>query len=181
MRLRLQDFFDQGGAEEVTVEQEAPPSRENPGLICEDPPGQGLFAGLAGRDGGAEQGPGRAHRDHHGADHRIGCAARWFPWWKLLFRAALLRTTRAPFNARGSPVTYAAFVTGLAWMTSWQAAQTTRVLRRLVAMNVAHAGWPDPACPRLASLRTWCTSTLLGSPHSSHRWVRSRWINSFRG
>ena len=56
---------------------------------------------------------------------RIGRAARWFPWWKLLFRAALLRTTRARFRARSSPVTYAAVV-GLAWMTSWQAAQTTR-------------------------------------------------------
>ena len=39
---------------------------------------------------------------------RIGRAARWFPWWKLLFRAALLRTTRARFRARSSPVTYAA-------------------------------------------------------------------------
>ena len=66
---------------------------------------------------------------------------------KLLFRAALLRTTRARFRARGSPVTYAAFVTGWAWMTSWQAAQTTRVLRRLVAMSAAHAGWPGPAVP----------------------------------
>src|SRR5664279_1508005 len=66
-------------------------------------------------------------------------------------------------------------------MTSWQAAQTTRVLRRLVAMSAAHAGWPDPGSPRLASLRTWCTSTLPGSPHSSHLRVRSRWISSLRG
>src|SRR5664279_2918626 len=79
MRLRRQDFFDQGGAEEVTVEQVAPPWREHPGLFGEDPPGQGLFAGLAGRDGGAEQGPGRAHRDHHGADHRIGHPASCLP------------------------------------------------------------------------------------------------------
>ena len=39
---------------------------------------------------------------------------------------------------------YAAVVTGWVWMTSWQAAQTTRVLRRLVAMSAAHGGWPDP-------------------------------------
>ena len=47
--------------------------------------------------------------------------------------------------------------------------QTTRVLRRILAMSAAHAGWPGPAFPRLASFRTWCTSTLPGSPHSSHR------------
>ena len=37
-------------------------------------------------------------------------------------------------------------------MTSWQAAQTTRVLRRLVAMSVAHAGWPGPAGPEAGEL-----------------------------
>src|SRR5664279_5092044 len=66
-------------------------------------------------------------------------------------------------------------------MVSWQAAQTMRVLRRLVAMSTAHGGWPGPGCPRLASLRTWCTCTLPGSPHSSHRCVKSRWISSLRG
>ena len=53
-----------------------------------------------------------------GVLHRIGRAARCPPWWEILFRAALLRTTRAPFGARSSPVTYAAFVTGRAWMAS---------------------------------------------------------------
>src|SRR4026208_1299991 len=53
---------------------------------------------------------------------------------------------------RGSPVLYAAVVAGWVWMTAWQAAQTTRVLRRLVAMSAAHGGWPDPGSPRLASL-----------------------------
>jgi predicted acyltransferase len=33
-----------------------------------------------------------------------------------LFRAAFLRTQRAPFDALGSPVTYAVFVMGFAWM-----------------------------------------------------------------
>jgi len=35
-----------------------------------------------------------------------------------LFRAAFLRTQRAPFDALGSPVTYAACATGVAWMYS---------------------------------------------------------------
>ena len=33
-----------------------------------------------------------------------------------LFRAAFLRTQRAPFDALGSPVTYAVFAMGFAWM-----------------------------------------------------------------
>jgi hypothetical protein len=37
-----------------------------------------------------------------------------------LSRAASLRTQRALFGALGSPVTYAAFATGFAWMCSWQ-------------------------------------------------------------
>src|SRR5207247_8562236 len=73
--------------------------------------------------------------------NRMGCAARS----RLLavaglFRAAFLRTRLAPFNAPGSPVTYAACATGLAWMYSWQGAQTPRVLRRIRAMCAAHAG-----------------------------------------
>src|SRR6266702_547999 len=38
-----------------------------------------------------------------------------------LFRAASLRTQRAPFSALGSPAIYAAFVTGVAWMAWWRA------------------------------------------------------------
>src|SRR5713226_2259326 len=101
--------------------------------------------------------------------------------WRVLFRAAFLRTTRAPFSARGSLVTYAVFRAGCPWMTSWQDGQTVRVLRRICAIFAAQAGWPGPGSPRLASLRTWCTSTLPASPHSSHRRFRSRWISSFRG
>jgi hypothetical protein len=29
-------------------------------------------------------------------------------------------------------------------MTSWQGWQTTRVLRRFLAIRAAHAGWPGP-------------------------------------
>ena len=45
---------------------------------------------------------------------------------------SLPRTRRAPFSAPGSPVIYAACVTGFAWMYSWQAAQTMSVLRRIL-------------------------------------------------
>jgi integrase len=67
------------------------------------------------------------------------------------------------------------------WMTSWQGWQTTRVLRRFLAMSAAQAGWPGPGVPRLASLRTWCTITVPGLPHSSHRRVRRRRTSSLRG
>jgi hypothetical protein len=46
----------------------------------------------------------------------MGCAARSRVLADAgLFRAAFLRTQRAPFSALGSPVTYAAFATGFAW------------------------------------------------------------------
>jgi hypothetical protein len=71
-------------------------------------------------------------------------------------------------------VTYAAVVMGWAWMTSWQAAQTTRVLRRLVAMSVAHAGlaWLDRSqvgqfADRLAVAK--------GSEGASHKAFFNRW------
>ena len=44
-------------------------------------------------------------------------------------------------------MTYAALVTGWVWMTSWQAAQTTRVLRRLVAMSGRPRGLVWPGLP----------------------------------
>src|SRR5690348_14648753 len=104
------------------------------------------------------------------------------PAERVLCRVASLRTTRASFDARGSPVTYAAVVAGCPWwMASWQGWQTTRVLRRFLAMSAAQAGWPGPGSPRLVSLRTWCTSTLPGSPHSSHLLARSRVTSSLRG
>src|SRR5262250_2865726 len=66
-------------------------------------------------------------------------------------------------------------------MTSWQAAQTTRVLRRILAMTVAHLGWSGPGLPRLASLRIWWTTTLVTFLHSSHRRERRRRRSSLRG
>ena len=54
------------------------------------------------------------------------------------------------FRAPGSPAIYAACATGFAWMYSWHAAQTMRVLRRILAMSAAHAGWPGPGTAELA-------------------------------
>jgi putative transposase len=73
-----------------------------------------------------------------------------------------------PFDALGSPVTYAVFATGFAWMWSWHGAQTMRVLRRIFAMRAAYAGWPGPGLPRLASPATWWTATVALCSHSSH-------------
>ena len=43
------------------------------------------------------------------------------PAEEVLFRAAPLRTTRASFDARGSPVIYAVLASGVPlWTTSWQ-------------------------------------------------------------
>src|SRR5690349_22155649 len=54
--------------------------------------------------------------DTAGVPRATGWAARRGPAVAGLFRAAFLRTQRAPFDALGSPVTYAVFATGLAWM-----------------------------------------------------------------
>ena len=116
-----------------------------------------------------------------GAVDRIGRAARWFPWWKLLFRAALLRTTRARFRACGSPVIYAALVTGWAWMSVVAGEADHEGLASFGRHERRPRGLARPGWSQAGSLRTWCTSTLPGSPHSSHRRVRSRWISSLRG
>jgi integrase len=124
---------------------------------------------------------------HLGPGAHVGCHGQGelrgeVPAMRVLCRAASLRTTGAPFDARSSPVTYAAVAAGCPWwMTSWQGWQTTRVLRRFFAMSAAQAGWPGPGVPRLASLRTWCTITVPGLPHSSHRRARSRRTSSLRG
>jgi hypothetical protein len=78
------------------------------------------------------------------------------------------------FDAPGSPAIYAACVTGLAWMCSWHAAQTMRVLRRILAMSAAHAGWPGPVVPRCLSAATWWTATVVPCSHSSPHRLRSR-------
>jgi hypothetical protein len=87
-----------------------------------------------------------------------------------------------PFEARGSPVIYAAVaVGGRLWMLSWQEWQTTRVLRRFLAMTVFHVGWSAPAGSSWASLRIWWTCTFPGSSHSSHLPLRSRTVSSLKG
>jgi len=45
-------------------------------------------------------------------------------------------------------------LTGLPWMWSWQSPQTTRDLRRRLAMACAHRGRSWPSRSRSASLRT---------------------------
>jgi len=71
-----------------------------------------------------------------------------------LVRAFSSEPSGHPFDALGSPVTCAACATGFAWMWSWHSVQTMRVLRRIFAMRAAHAGWPGPGLPRLASPAT---------------------------
>jgi hypothetical protein len=44
--------------------------------------------------------------------------------------------------------------------------QTTKVLRRLLAMAAAHAGGPGPDVPSRASLATWWTATVPCRPHT---------------
>lgn len=67
------------------------------------------------------------------------------PAVQALFHVAPRRTPRASFEARGSPVIYAAVAVGCRlWMESWQEWQTTRVLRRFLIMTVAHVGWSAP-------------------------------------
>ena len=98
-----------------------------------------------------------------------------------LFRAASLQTRRAAFTAPGFPAIYAACATGLAWTCSWQEAQTMSVLRRILAMRAAHAGWPGPGFPSSLRLVTWWTATVVPVSQSSHSRQRSRVISSLRG
>ena len=56
---------------------------------------------------------------------------------------------------------YAASVVGCRWwMVSWQGWQTTRVLRRILAMRAAQAGWAGPGGPSWARLSL---ATVMGS------------------
>ena len=55
------------------------------------------------------------------------------------------------------------------------------VLRRILAMRAAHAGWPGPGFPSWLSPATWWTATVAPCSHSSHHRLRSRWISSLRG
>jgi hypothetical protein len=79
----------------------------------------------------------------------------------LLCRVTPLRTPRASFPARGSPVIYAVVAVRCPWwIVSWQGWQTTRVLRRFLVMRAAHGGRPGPGLPSWASLRIWWTCTF---------------------
>jgi len=98
-----------------------------------------------------------------------------------LFRAASLRTGLARFPGITALQRLRRVRDGVAWMVSWQGWQTTRVLRRFLAMRAAHGGWPGPDVPSRASLATWWTATVVSCPHSSHRRVRSRRSSSLRG
>ena len=100
----------------------------------------------------------------------MGCAARSRVQlcWNGPSRAASPPNRRAPFGAPGSPVVYAAFATGFTWMWSWQSAQTVSVLRFILAMRAAHAGWPGPGLPSRAREATWWTVTTAPYSHSSH-------------
>ena len=73
---------------------------------------------------------------------RVGCAARSvFTCCELRpFPRSLPPNPAGAFERTGLSSDYAACVVGFAWMTSWQGWQTTRVLRRFLAMRAAHAG-----------------------------------------
>src|ERR1035438_6046195 len=65
---------------------------------------------------------------------------------------------------------------------AWQAAQTTRVLRRRLTMIWAHSGWSGcPGLSRSESLRIWWTCTWSASPQISHHPARSRSTSSLPG
>jgi len=83
---------------------------------------------------------------------RVGRAAR-FPFGGFSARPPSKPGVR-PFGAPGFPAIYAACVTGVAWMWSWQVAQMMSVLRRILAMSSAHAGCPGPFFPRCLSAAT---------------------------
>ena len=81
-----------------------------PALVVLGPPGVG--SNLACRAGDR---PGRQ------VDIELGKLRGEVPAEEVLFRAAPLRTTRASFDARGSPVIYAVLASGVPlWTTSWQ-------------------------------------------------------------
>ena len=61
---------------------------------------------------------------------------------RALERVNSRQTPLASFDARGSPVIYAAAAAGWPWwMASWQGGQTTRVFLCFLARRVGHAGW----------------------------------------
>ena len=75
--------------------------------------------------------------------------------WRALFRMTSLRTglARFPSIRLSSDYNGIGAATRRWWMSSWHASQTTRDLRRLLAMNVTHSGG-FPVMSRSASFRT---------------------------
>jgi hypothetical protein len=89
----------------------------------------------------------------------VGRAARCQPGL-VLFRAASRRSglDGFPIIRLSSDYCVRTGAGCLAWIRSWQEAQTTRVLRRRFAMALAHWGCSGPGAGRSLSLRTWWTS-----------------------
>jgi len=87
---------------------------------------------------------------------RVGRAARCQPVWLVLFRPGLPPNRTDPFpGIRLSSDYCVSGVAGCPWIRSWQSLQTTRDLRRIFAMNLAHSGCGCPGLSRSASARTW--------------------------
>src|SRR5690348_10151561 len=86
----------------------------------------------------------------------VGRAARCQPGL-VLFRAASRRTglDGFPIIRLSSDYCVRDGAGCLAWIRSWQVAQTTRVLRRRIAMALTHWGCSGPGGPRSLSLRMW--------------------------
>jgi hypothetical protein len=87
---------------------------------------------------------------------RVGRWAR-YQCELALFPTAPLRTGRDRFRSSRLSSDYSVVVAVgcLLWIVSWQAAQTTRVLRRFFAMSSAQGDRGVPGLPRWASLPTW--------------------------
>src|SRR6266511_3215390 len=105
------------------------------------------------------------------------------PVWLVLFPTAPRRTGHDRFRSPRLSSDYC--VMGIAvgfrwWMVSWQVVQTTRVLRRFLAMSAAHSGFGVPGLPRWASLPTWWTCTWPVCWHFSHRPAWRLRISSLR-
>lgn len=116
--------------------------------------GGGLLA-VGGIRGG--QDAGQVHARHELAQLGRGRPSGEVPAGLALFPTAPSRTRRDRFPITGLSGDYCVVIAVgcRAWMVSWQAWQTTRVLRRRLAMSATHAGCGRPGLLRSASLPTW--------------------------
>jgi hypothetical protein len=80
------------------------------------------------------------------------------PGGQVLFRAASRRTglDGFPIIRLSSDYCVRGAVGRPEWIWLWQAVQTTRVLRRRLAMIVIHSGCCGPGWVSSARVRTWC-------------------------